>query len=81
MSKGKKIRFTLTVKFLIMFLSVVLIANITIGTVSYKASSKGMTQSVYSHIDAISNDVVNQIAAINEKIFRGVALIEGGARD
>ena len=69
MAKLSKIRLTLAVKLLIMFLTVLIIANITFGEVAYRKASAGMTQSVYSQIDAISTDVVNQIEAINNKHF------------
>ena len=67
---GSKLRVTLTIKLLIMFLAVILFTSITIGSVSYRTASKGMTQSVFSHIDAVSTDVVNQIDAINKKHFQ-----------
>ena len=68
MSK-KNFRVTLTFKLLIMFLLVLLAANVALGGIAYKISSKGMKQSVYSHLDAISDDVVNQIKDINDKQF------------
>ena len=67
MGKSNKMRVKLTVKLLLMFLSVVLIIGLAIGIVAYRTSSKGMKQSVFSHIDAVSTDVVNQIIDINEK--------------
>ena len=66
----KKIRITLAVKLLIMFLTVLIIANITFGEVAYKEASAGMTKSVYAQIDSTSTDVVNQIKAINDKHFQ-----------
>ena len=66
----KRVRFSLTVKFLLMFMIIVIAACITIGMVSYNRASAGLTQSVYKQIDAISTDVVNQIEAINEKHFQ-----------
>ena len=69
MAKIGKLRLKLAVKLLIMFLTVLIIANLTFGEVAYKEASAGMTKSVYNQIDAISTDVVNQIAAINEKHF------------
>ena len=70
MKKIDKIRLPLTVKLLMLFLAVIMLASFAIGTISYKSSSKGMTQSVYNHIDAISSDVVHQIEAINLKHFQ-----------
>ena len=70
MKKIDKIRLPLTVKLLMLFLAVIMIASFAIGTISYKSASKGMTQSVYNHIDAISSDVVHQIEAINLKHFQ-----------
>ncbi len=60
-------RISLTAKMLVMVLSVVLVANLIIGGIAYKISSKNMTRSVYDHLSAITDDVVNQVAAINEK--------------
>ena len=70
MGQKGQIRIALTVKLLIAFLAVVLAASITIGTIAYKSASKGMTQSVYAQIDAVADDVVNQIDAINKKHFQ-----------
>ena len=75
MSKEKQLRVLLTVKLLVMFLTVLLITSLTIGIASYKIASKGMTQSVFSHIDAISTDVVNQIADINKKHLQTLHVI------
>ncbi len=71
----RKFRFTLTPKLLIMFLAVILFTSITIGAVAYSTASKGMTQSVFSHIDAVSSDVVNQIVSINEKNLTSIKFI------
>ena len=67
MAKKVKIRLTLTMKLLILFLSVLIVTNFTIREVSYKETTSGMTNSVYTQIDAVSKDVVNQIKAINDK--------------
>ena len=74
MSK-KNFRVTLTFKLLIMFLLVLLAANVALGGIAYKISSKGMKQSVYSHLDAISDDVVNQIKDINDKQFTALRFL------
>ena len=71
----QKLRTTLTVKLLIMFLAVILFTSITIGAVAYRTASKGMTQSVFSHIDAVSSDVVNQIIGINEKHLTSIKFL------
>ncbi|MCR5316959.1 MAG: HAMP domain-containing protein [Treponema sp.] len=70
MGKKNQFRVALPVKLLVMFLSVVLIVSFMIGVFSYKTASRGMTKSVYSHIDAVSTDVVNQIDSINKKYFQ-----------
>ena len=70
MAKTSKLRISLAVKLLIMFLTVLISANITFGEVAYREAAVGMTRSVYSQIDALSADVVNQISAINEKHFQ-----------
>ena len=75
MSKTGKLRFTLAVKLLVMFLIVVIISSVTIGMVSYRAASKGMTQNVYTQIDTVSNDIVNQISAINERYFQSLHVL------
>ncbi len=75
MAKIGKIRLTLTVKLLIMFLTVLIATNLLISEISYKEASIGMTNSVYSHIDAVSTDVVNQIVAINEKHFQTLHVV------
>ena len=75
MSKVGKVRLTLTVKLLMLFLGVVLAISITIGSVAYKTASGGMTKSVYNHIDAVSSDVVNQIAAINKKHLTSIRFL------
>lgn len=67
--KMKKTRVSFTFKLLFMFLAVLLVANITLGTVAYRIASGGMRQSVYREIDTISDNVVNQIVDINEKQF------------
>ena len=69
MSKTGKLRFTLAVKLLVMFLIVVIISSVTIGMVSYRAASKGMTQNVYTQIDTVSNDIENMKVKITEKGF------------
>ena len=70
MAKKQKLRVTLPVKLLVMFLTVIFIVSTVIGMVSYKTAAKGMTNSVYSQIDAVSTDVVNQIESINKKHFQ-----------
>ena len=69
MAKLSNLRLKLAVKLLIIFLAVLIVANIIFGEVAYKEASAGMTQSVYSQIDALSTDVVHRIEAINEKHF------------
>ena len=70
MAKKGKLRVTLTVKLLVMFLLVAVISSLSVGIVSYKNASMGLTQSVYTRIDAASSDVVNKIVAINQRHFQ-----------
>ena len=52
---------------LLMVLGVVLLADLFIGIMIYRSSSKNLSKSIFNHISAVSDDAVNQIAAINEK--------------
>ena len=70
MKKKGKFRLTLTLKLLMMFLIVIIAACFSIGTIAYRSASKGMTENVYNHMDAVSTDVVNQIAGINQRHFQ-----------
>ena len=70
MKKDGKFRLTLTLKLLMMFLIVIIAACFSIGTIAYRSASKGMTENVYNHMDAVSTDVVNQIAGINQRHFQ-----------
>ena len=70
MANKGKLRVTLTVKLVVMFLVVTIISSISIGIVSYKNASKGLIQSVYTRIEAASIDVVNKVVAINERHFQ-----------
>ncbi len=70
MKKNGKFRLTLTLKLLMMFLIVIIAACFSIGTIAYRSASKGMTENVYNHMDAVSTDVVNQIVAINQRHFQ-----------
>ena len=70
MGKKKQMRIKLTGKMLILTIGVVLIASFTIGTIGYKAAASGMTKSVYGQIDAISENVVQQIVDINARHFQ-----------
>ena len=70
MAKNGKLRVTLPVKLLVMFLVVIFIVSAVVGMVSFRVATSGMTKSVYSHIDAVSTDVVNQIDSINKKHFQ-----------
>ncbi|MCR4627866.1 MAG: HAMP domain-containing protein [Treponema sp.] len=75
MSKKSLLRVSITVKLLVMFLSVVLTATVVLGIVAFRIASKGMTQSVYNHVNAVTTDVVNQVAAINRKHFQSLHAI------
>ncbi len=70
MAKNGKLRVTLTVKLLTMFMVVTIISSISVGIVSYKNAAKGLTESVYTRIEAVSSDIVNKVVAINEKHFQ-----------
>jgi methyl-accepting chemotaxis protein len=75
MSKKRSVYFSITAKLLLIFLSVLIIVNILLGTIAYKISSNGMRDSVINHMNAISTDIANQIAAINEKHFQTLHVI------
>ena len=69
MKSLKSLRITLTFKLLLMSIAVLIFANIGLGTVAYRLSSVGMRMSVNNQLTAVSSDIANQIAAINEKQF------------
>ena len=69
MAKKSSLRVSITVKLLIMFLAVIILANLLLGTVAFKLSSKGMTESVYNHLASVASDLANQIDGINQKQF------------
>ena len=75
MSKKTSVKFSLSLKLLIMFLAVSIISNFIIGFVAYRISSKSLSQSVSNHLSSISEDLSNQIAAINEKHFESLHFI------
>ena len=70
MAKKGSLRVTLTVKLLVMFIIVVVISSVSVGIVSYKNAAKGLTESIYTRIEAASSDVVDKVVAINEKHFQ-----------
>ena len=70
MGKLKKLRVALTVKLLIIFLPVIIIAGLTIGSAAYKKASQSMTGSVLNQIEVKADDVAHQIAAINDRHFQ-----------
>ena len=72
MKEPSSVTVSLSVKLLILLLSIVLIANITIGLIAYRISSKGMKKSVNNQLSTFSTDLVNQISAINEKQFNAL---------
>ena len=67
MSSKASARVTLTAKMVIMVLGVVVVANLVIGGIAYRISSQNLTKSVFSNLTAVTDDVVNQVTAINEK--------------
>gem|GEM_PF-5825246 len=70
MSNTSSARVPLIAKLLVMFLPVILVSNILIGVIAYRISAKGMTTSVNNHLTAVSTDLANQIAAINDRQFQ-----------
>ena len=69
-TRTKSKRVPLAVKFLLMFVVVVLCAIITTGSVAFRSATKGMQESVHKQLDAVSSDVAHQISAINERHFQ-----------
>lgn len=69
MNEKPKARVAFTVKLLLVILPAILISCLLLGIVTYSIASKGMTESVKSHFSAISEDIANQISAINENEF------------
>ena len=77
MGSKKKIRISLTVKLLAMFLTVLLTSVLVVGSISYTTTITEMKKSVYSRIDSICSDVVNEIEAINVKNFTSLHFLAG----
>ena len=69
MASKNKLRVTLTVKLLVMFMVVTIISSLSVGLVSYKNAAKGLTQSVYTRLNAASIDVVSKVVEINRRHF------------
>ena len=69
MSKKQSARITLTIKMLMIFLSIVLVANLVIGTITYHIAAQGMTESVNRHLTAVATDLATQVADVNTKQF------------
>ena len=70
MASRNKLRVTLTVKLLVMFMVITIISSLSVGMVSYKNAAKGLTQSVYTRLNAASIDVVNKVLEINRRHFQ-----------
>ena len=70
MASKNKLRVTLTVKLLVMFMVVTIISSLSIGMVSYRNAAKGLTQSVYTRLNAASIDVVSKVMEINKRHFQ-----------
>ncbi len=70
MAKKGKIRFTLAVKLLTLFLTVFIVANIVYAIVVDLRATEGMKEGVHAQMESISSDIVHQIQAINEKHFQ-----------
>ncbi len=70
MLKFTKMRFSITAKLLLLFLSVFFISIVVFGEIAYKEASAGMTESVYKQIEATTSDVVHQIEGINARHFQ-----------
>ena len=75
MDGNKKIRLTLTVKLLALFLPILVAASVLIGLMSYRTASNALTQNVYEKIDAVVTDVSHQIDAINKKHFTSIRFL------
>ncbi len=75
MSKKQSARVNLTIKMLMIFLSVVLVANLVISTITYQISAKGMRESVNKHLTAVADDLANQVAALNSKQFTAMRFL------
>lgn len=69
MSQKSSVRVPITIKLLVIFLSVVIVSNIAISLISYRIAAKGMNKSVNDHLSSVADDVANQIAAVNAKNF------------
>ena len=72
MSKKQSARVNLTIKMLMIFLSVVLIANLVISTITYRISAKSMSESVNRHLMAVAADLATQVEDINAKQFNSL---------
>lgn len=75
MNKETSAGISLTVKLLSLFLTVVLVANITLGLISYALASKGMTTNVYNQLDSFSTSLATQVADLNEKQFNSLHIL------
>ncbi len=69
MQDKQSLRVSLTIKLLIMFLSVLIVSTILLGTVAYTITSKSMTEGVYTKFSSVSSGIAESIASINEKHF------------
>lgn len=69
MSDSSKVKFSLQAKLLIMILSIVIVSTLFLGIVTYKSFSDNMTKSVYNQLEQVSDNVANQITALNDKNF------------
>ncbi len=67
MNKSKTIRLSIAGKLMILILSVVIAAILTVGILSYNHSSKALTKSVNEQLTAVVKDISHQINAINQK--------------
>ncbi|MCR5762056.1 MAG: HAMP domain-containing protein [Treponema sp.] len=65
-------KISLRVKLLVLFLSVVLVANITLGLIAYRLASKGMTTNVYNQLTTASKYLTTQVSDSNEKQFNAL---------
>ena len=84
MAKLKKLRVALTVKFLIMFLPVLIIAGFTIGSVAFERTTKAMTEAVFAQIETKADDVAHEIEAINNRHFQtlhSIAMLDSMRND
>ena len=69
MQDKKSLRLSLSIKLWIMFLSVLIIATVTLGIVAYRVASESITENVHNRLNSISEDVADKVTDLNSKHF------------